>query len=47
MTLLGRVRKHTDADLGAQADLRLRLSVGVLRSGAVSTGVSAGLAYRF
>ena len=37
LTLLGRVRKHTDSDRGAQADLRL--SAGVYRSGRVSAGV--------
>jgi outer membrane scaffolding protein for murein synthesis (MipA/OmpV family) len=37
VSLLGRVRRHTNADLGTQADLRL--SAGVLRSGAVSAGV--------
>ena len=37
MTVLVRARKHTDADLGAQADLRL--SVGVLHIGPVSAGV--------
>jgi outer membrane scaffolding protein for murein synthesis (MipA/OmpV family) len=37
ITLLARVRKHTEADLGAQADLRL--SVGVFQSGPVSAGV--------
>jgi outer membrane scaffolding protein for murein synthesis (MipA/OmpV family) len=37
VSLLGRVRRHTNADLGTQVDLRL--SAGVLRSGAVSAGV--------
>lgn len=37
ITLLARARKHTDADLGAQADIRL--SVGVFQSGPVSAGV--------
>jgi MipA family protein len=37
VTLLGRLRRHTDADLGTQADLRL--SVGVFRSGPVAAGV--------
>jgi outer membrane protein len=37
ITLLARLRKHTDADLGAQADMRL--SVGVFHSGPVSAGV--------
>jgi len=37
VTLLARVRKHTDADRGAQADFRL--SAGVLQSGPVSLGV--------
>jgi outer membrane scaffolding protein for murein synthesis (MipA/OmpV family) len=37
ITLLARVRKLTDSDLGAQADLRL--SVGVFHSGPVSVGV--------
>ena len=37
VTLLMRVRRHTDADLGTQADLRL--SAGVFHSGAVSAGV--------
>jgi outer membrane protein len=37
ITLLARARKHTDADLGSQADLRL--SVGVFHSGPVSAGV--------
>jgi len=39
VTLLARARKHTDADLGAQFDLRL--SAGVLESGPVSAGVYA------
>jgi outer membrane scaffolding protein for murein synthesis (MipA/OmpV family) len=37
VTLLGRLRRNVDADLGTQADLRL--SVGVLHSGRVSAGV--------
>ncbi len=37
MTLLGRVRRHTDAKLGTQADLRL--SVGIFQSGPVAAGV--------
>ena len=37
ITLLARLRRHTDADLGTQADLRL--SVGVLRSGPLGVGV--------
>jgi outer membrane scaffolding protein for murein synthesis (MipA/OmpV family) len=37
VTLLARVRKHTEADLGAQADLRL--SAGVFQSAPVSAGV--------
>ena len=37
ITLLARVRKHTDSDLGLQGDLRL--SVGVFHSGPVSAGV--------
>jgi len=37
VTLLMRVRRHTDADLGTQADLRL--SAGVFHSGALSAGV--------
>lgn len=37
LTLLARARKNTDADLGAQIDLRL--SAGVFQSGAVSAGV--------
>ena len=37
VTLLGRVRKHTESDGGTQADLRL--SVGVFKSGPVSAGV--------
>ncbi|WP_372521661.1 MipA/OmpV family protein [Sulfuricaulis sp.] len=36
-TLLARARRHTDSDLGAQADLRL--SAGVYRSGRVAAGV--------
>jgi MipA family protein len=39
VTLLARVRRHTDADLGTQADLRL--SAGVFHSGPVSAGVFA------
>ena len=37
VTLLMRVRRHTDTDLGTQADLRL--SAGVFHAGAVSAGV--------
>lgn len=37
VTLLGRVRRNIDADLGTQADLRL--SAGVLHSGRFSAGV--------
>ena len=37
VTLLTRLRRHTDADLGTEADLRL--SVGVFKSGPVSAGV--------
>lgn len=37
VTLLTRVRRHTDAELGTQADLRL--SAGVFHGGAVSAGV--------
>jgi outer membrane protein len=37
VTLLGRLRKDVDSDLGTQADLRL--SVGVLHAGRVSAGV--------
>ncbi len=37
IALLVRARRHTDADRGAQADLRL--SVGVLRSGSFAAGV--------
>jgi outer membrane scaffolding protein for murein synthesis (MipA/OmpV family) len=37
ITLLARVRKHTDSDLGVQGDLRL--SAGVFHSGPVSAGV--------
>jgi len=37
VALLIRARKHADADLGAQADLRL--SVGVFQSGPVAAGV--------
>lgn len=37
ITLLARVRQHTDSDRGAQADLRL--SVGVFSSGRVSAGI--------
>lgn len=37
VTLLTRVRRHTDADLGTEADIRL--SVGVFKSGAVSAGL--------
>src|SRR5688572_10908219 len=37
VTLLARVRQHTDSDHGAQADLRL--SVGVLRAGRFGAGV--------
>jgi len=37
VTLLTRVRRHTDADLGTEADVRL--SVGVFKSGPVSAGV--------
>ncbi len=37
VTLLVRARKHTDADLGAQADLRL--SVAVFQSGPVAAGI--------
>lgn len=39
LTLLVRARQHSDADLGAQVDLRL--SAGVLKSGPVSAGVYA------
>lgn len=39
ITLLARARKHTDADLGAQLDLRL--SAGVFKSGPVAAGVYA------
>ena len=39
ITVLGRVRQHTDSDRGAQADLRL--SAGILRSGRVAAGVFA------
>ncbi len=39
VTLLARVRKHTDANLGAQADLRL--SAGVFQSGRFGAGVFA------
>jgi MipA family protein len=37
VTLLGRVRKNTQSDLGTQADLRL--SAGVLKSGPFGAGV--------
>lgn len=37
ITLLARVRQHTDSDRGAQADLRL--SVGVFRGGPLGVGV--------
>jgi outer membrane scaffolding protein for murein synthesis (MipA/OmpV family) len=37
ITLLARVRQHTDSDRGAQADLRL--SVGVFQSGRVGIGL--------
>jgi outer membrane protein len=37
ITLLTRARQHTDSDLGAQVDLRL--SAGVYRSGRVAAGV--------
>ena len=37
ITLLARARQHTDSDLGAQVDLRL--SAGVYRSGRVAAGV--------
>ncbi len=37
VTLLGRVRRNTDADRGTQADLRL--SVGVFQGGGFSAGV--------
>ncbi len=37
ITVLTRLRKHTDAARGAQADLRL--SAGILHSGALSAGV--------
>jgi outer membrane protein len=37
VTLLGRVRKHTDADQGLQADLRL--SAGVFKGGRFGAGV--------
>ena len=37
VTLLTRVRRHTDADLGTQADVRL--SAGVFHGGPVSAGV--------
>lgn len=39
ITLLGRIRRQVDADLGTQADLRL--SAGVLQSGPVAAGVFA------
>jgi len=39
ITLLARVRQHTDSDRGAQADLRL--SAGVFQSGRVGLGVFA------
>lgn len=39
ITLLGRVRQHTESDRGAQADLRL--SVGVFRGGPLGVGVFA------
>jgi outer membrane scaffolding protein for murein synthesis (MipA/OmpV family) len=39
ITLLARARKHTDSDLGAQLDLRL--SAGVLKTGPLSAGVYA------
>ena len=39
ITLLGRARQHTDSDRGAQVDLRL--SVGVFRSGRVGVGLFA------
>jgi MipA family protein len=37
ISLLARARKHTDADLGAQLDLRL--SAGVFKSGPLSAGL--------
>ena len=37
ITLLGRVRQHTDSDLGAQADLRL--SAGIFQGGSVGVGL--------
>lgn len=37
ITLLARARRNTDADLGAQADLRL--SAGIFQSGPVGAGV--------
>jgi outer membrane scaffolding protein for murein synthesis (MipA/OmpV family) len=37
ITILARARQHTDSDLGAQVDLRL--SVGVFRSGRVAAGI--------
>jgi outer membrane scaffolding protein for murein synthesis (MipA/OmpV family) len=39
LTLLARARQHTEADRGAQLDLRL--SAGVFKSGTVSAGVYA------
>lgn len=39
ITLLGRVRRHFDSDRGTQADLRL--SVGVLKAGALGVGLFA------
>ena len=39
ISLLARVRKHSDSALGTQADLRA--SVGVLRSGPISAGLFA------
>ncbi|MDQ6880636.1 MAG: MipA/OmpV family protein [Pseudomonadota bacterium] len=39
LTLLGRIRKNIDSDLGTQADLRL--SAGVVRSGPFAAGVFA------
>jgi outer membrane scaffolding protein for murein synthesis (MipA/OmpV family) len=39
ITLLARARQHTDSDLGAQVDLRA--SAGIYRSGRVTAGVFA------
>jgi outer membrane scaffolding protein for murein synthesis (MipA/OmpV family) len=39
VTLLARLRQHTDADLGAQADLRL--SAGVFQRGGFTAGIFA------